>query len=118
MTDTRQPPVDRRKPSAELLMLVQEVRGHQLEMREKLDNVPQEIAQALAVLMKDAFPDGDAAGHRKHHEAAIKAAESRAAFWGKLYFELAKYGLIGFAVWAFWTLGSAALAYLQQRPHV
>jgi hypothetical protein len=63
--------------------------------------------------MADAFPEADPVGHRKHHEAVIKAAEDRAAFWAKMRFELTRWGLIGFVAWAGTQLWQAAL----QGPH-
>lgn len=96
----RSPPIDRRTPSSELLILVQEVRANQVEISAKLESVPSDIAKALAILMKDAFPEGDPDGHRKHHEAVIKAAEEKAEFWTKMRYEITKYGLIGFIAWA------------------
>ena len=110
-------PLDRRRPSAELLMLVQEVQDSQTEMSRKMDEVPANIAAALAVLMKNAFPKGDPDGHRKHHEALIKAAEEKAEFWKKMRYEITRWGLMGFLGWALWTLGDAAVIYLQQGPH-
>jgi len=41
------------------------------------------------------FPDGDPDGHRRHHEALIRKAIARAAFWEKLLAELSKWGIIG-----------------------
>lgn len=99
MSQDRAPLIDRRKPSAELLILVEEVRSHQIEMKTKLESVPSDIAQALATLMKDAFPEGDPDGHRKHHEAVIKAAEEKAEFWKKMRIEVAKWGIIGALGW-------------------
>lgn len=113
MNDTRHPPIDRRAPSSELLMLVQEVKTSQEEITAKLEAVPTDIAKALAVLMKDAFPEGDPDGHRKHHEAVIKAAEEKAEFWKKMRYEITQKGLIGFSLWAAWYLWLAFL----QGPH-
>lgn len=94
-------------------MLVQQVHDKQMEMNGKLEAVPTDIAHALAILMKDAFPEGDPDGHRKHHEAVIKAAEAKAEFWEKMRYEIAKYGLIGFLVWA----GGYLWLGLLQGPH-
>lgn len=105
----RVPPLDRRRPSAELLMLVQEVQGSQIEMSRKLDEVPTNIASALAVLMKNAFPEGDPDGHRKHHEAIIKAAEEKAEFWKKMRLAISQWGLLGFLGWAAYSLWLALL---------
>lgn len=95
MPDTRTPPSDRRAPSSELLFLVQEVKTNQEELDRKLEAVPTDIAKALAVLMKDAFPDGDPDGHRRYHEASIKEAEAKAEFWSKMRVSVSTWGLIG-----------------------
>jgi hypothetical protein len=55
------------------------------------------------------FPGGDPEGHRRYHDAVIKKAESRAAFFEKLHYELAKYGLIGFCGWLFYAAWTALL---------
>ena len=54
----------------------------------------------LEAAMIRAFPDGDPEGHRRHHEAVIRAAEARAEFWSKMRFELIRWGLFGFLGWA------------------
>lgn len=113
MNDTRHPPLDRRAPSSELLILVQEVKDNQVQIAAKLEAVPTDIATALAVLMRDAFPEGDPDGHRKHHEAVIKAAEAKAEFWEKMRYEITKYGLIGFIAWA----GGYLWLGILQGPH-
>lgn len=99
MPDTRHPPIDRRTPSSELLILVQEVRTNQEVMTAQLMAVPDDIAKALAALMKDAFPAGDPDGHRKHHEAVIKAAEEKAEFWKKMRISVTSWGLLGVLGW-------------------
>lgn len=99
MPNERIPPLDRRKPSAELLLLVQEVQGNQIEISNKLDAVPGDIAAALSILMKNAFPEGDPDGHRKHHEAVIKAAEEKAEFWKKMRISVSTWGLLGVLGW-------------------
>lgn len=54
-----------------------------------------------------AFPDGDADGHRRFHEAMISKAEARARLYEKLVEELVKKGLwalllmVCVAVWAY-----------------
>jgi hypothetical protein len=56
------------------------------------------LALAGYPLDKDGKPD--TSGHRSYHEALIEQAKNRTDFWRKMTFELTKYGLIGFAVWA------------------
>lgn len=67
------------------------------------------LAAAMDSLRSDAFPDADPDGHRRHHEALIKQAEARAAFWEKMKLELFKYGLLGFVGWAVFALWQAFL---------
>jgi len=59
------------------------------------------IAQKLAIedVLADAFPEGDPVGHRKHHEAVIKAAEKRAQFWTDMATSVAKWGIVGLLAW-------------------
>ena len=42
--------------------------------------------------IKSAFPEGDLDGHRKYHEAKIKAAVAEEAFWTDLKLDVAKKG--------------------------
>lgn len=113
MTD----PVDRRPPSAELLELVRQVHNNQLAMDAKLtkhmEEETTELAEAIATLMREAFPEGDPDGHRRHHELVIKEAEEKAEFWKKMRVALAQYGLLGFTGWALYVLWTAFL----QGPH-
>lgn len=106
------PSPDRRAPDA-LLLLVQQVHDNQLVLEKKVADVPSEMAKALATLMADAFPEGDPDGHRKHHEAVIKAAEEKAEFWKKMRLAISQWGLIGFLGWAAYALWAAFL----QGPH-
>lgn len=55
------------------------------------------------------FPNDDPDGHRRHHEAEIQAALDRGEFYRKLRFELAKWGLIGFAGWVVFQLWQGLL---------
>ncbi len=57
------------------------------------------LAEAVAALMIKSFPEGDADGHRKAHEAQMRAIEARAEFWKKMLFEVSKYGAIGVIGW-------------------
>jgi hypothetical protein len=63
------------------------------------------LDKAVTHALSAAFPDGDADGHRRHHEAVIKASEARAEFWTTMAKEVAKYGLVslvGFLAIAAW----------------
>jgi hypothetical protein len=96
-------PPDPRVPDI-LLSLVQNIHDNQLELQKTLNRhiqtEPEEWAAALRSLMNDAFPEGDADGHRMAHEAQMREIENRAAFWEKMRFEIMKWGLIGFLGWA------------------
>ena len=68
------------------------------------------VAAEVATILTTAFPEGDPAGHRKHHEAVIAAAEENAEFWKKMRVEIGKYGilsLLGWAVLALWQVFSS-----------
>lgn len=51
--------------------------------------------QNCVVTIKKAFPDGDIDGHRKYHEAKIRAAVAEEAFWTDLKLDVAKKGAWG-----------------------
>lgn len=57
------------------------------------------LAEAVAALMIKSFPEGDADGHRKAHEAQMRAIEARAEFWKKMLFEISKWGALGVLGW-------------------
>jgi hypothetical protein len=88
---------------AALLILVQQVHtdvqlfGRQLEEQRHTEALL--LAEAVADLMLKAFPEGDPEGHRKDHEAQLRAVEARAEFWRKMLFEISKYGLLGVVGW-------------------
>lgn len=98
------PIIERRRSSPELIELIWTVHDNQLALSAKLDKhmkeETSELADAIARLMKEAFPEGDPDGHRRHHELVIKQAEEKAEFWQKMRLELAKWGLLGFLGWA------------------
>lgn len=98
------PIIERRRSSPELIELIRTVHDNQLALSAKLDKhmkeETSELADAIARLMKEAFPEGDPDGHRRHHELVIKQAEEKAEFWQKMRLELAKWGLLGFLGWA------------------
>ena len=99
--------VERRKePASALVMMVEKIHDNVIAIDQKL-------AIGLAEIRVEAFPEGDADGHRRHHEAIIKAAEDRAKFWQTMRIELSKWGLIGFAGWAVYALWNSLL----QGPH-
>lgn len=81
-----------------------------LTLDQKFDKHVKTQGDDLKTAMDTAFPEGDADGHRRHHEAVIKAAEDRAKFWQSMRTELAKWGLIGFTGWLVFTLWQAFLS--------
>lgn len=121
MSISQDPIKDRRRSVNDPLMSMfrqiqnnqQEIKDSQRAMDNKLtkhmESVPKDLAEAIAELMADSFPQGDPAGHRRYHEASIKAAEDRADFWSKMRMELFKWGLLGFAGWAAYALWHAFL---------
>lgn len=124
MTTTPENKGDRRTADAALLALIQTIHddikklderviGLDSRLTKHITDETMEIAQELHKLMKDAFPEGDPTGHRKHHEAVIAKAEARAEFWKKLSFEISKGGLLGFLTWALYALWQ----YFLQGPH-
>lgn len=108
---------DRRQSSssgfAALMEMVKETNVNVNTLRTEIADGLTSQRLALDSAMADAFPEGDPVGHRKHHEAVIKAAEDRAKFWETMRTEIAKYGLVGFVGWATYSLWTAFL----QGPH-
>ena len=110
--------IERRKHgSSEVLELVRLIHDNQLALDKKLsDHMREEtlqLAEEIARLLNSCFPNGDAQGHKLHHELLIQQEQRRVAFWSKMSEELTKYGLIGFMGWAAWALWQAFL----QGPH-
>ena len=93
-----------------LLALVQKVHESQQELDAKLTrhmtDETDELAQAITKLMKEAFPEGDPDGHRRHHELVILREEEKAKFWHEMRIAAAKWaglGLLTFIAGAAWT---------------
>lgn len=104
-------PEERRKsPSSALVLMVQQIHEDVNALDGKLTVALSEHKKEMREMLENAFPGGDADGHRRHHEAAIMAAEKRANFWSTMHMELAKWGLVGFAAWA--------VVHLWQARHV
>lgn len=92
-----------------LLEMVKQIHESQKAMDKKLtEHLTQETdALALAVkkLLQDSFPEGDAAGHKRSHEAQIEAAAERAKFWHEMRLAAAKWaglGVLAFIAGAVW----------------
>lgn len=114
--------LDRRTTDTAMLELIRTIQQDVTEMRLELNNhiqtEPKEWAIVLGNLMKASFPNGDADGHRRFHEANIKAAEERAVFWADLRRSVTKWGVFGFLGWILLRLGDGFLAWLQHAVHV
>jgi len=103
---------DRRKDSlmSVLLELVKQINTSQKELDKKLTrhmtDETDELALAITKLMKEAFPEGDPDGHRRHHELVIQRAEEKAKFWQEMRVAGAKWaglGILSFLVAAAWS---------------
>ena len=118
------PAPERRAEISALLALVQNIHADVKSLHNSTKNLDKrltahmlsesvELAEAVTKLLTAAFPEGDATGHRKHHEAVIAKAEARAKFWRKMAEEITKYGLLGLVGWLVAVAWSAFL----QGPH-
>lgn len=96
-----------------MLLLIKQVNSNVDALRDDLVQGLSAHRDELKAVVTSAFPEGDADGHRRHHEAVIKAAEERADFWKTMRKELGKYGLVGFTGWAAYALWQSFL----QGPH-
>ena len=67
------------------------------------------IERAIDKAMLKAFPQGDAEGHKRAHEAEIKAAEAKEKMYSELRMSVAKWGLAGLLGWAAISLWQAFL---------
>lgn len=107
---------------AAILALVETIQTDVHEMKSTLkghiDTEPSEWASVLSDLIGKAFPAGDPDGHRRFHEAAIEAAEDRAKFWKDMRNALAKWGLLGFTLWALKGLFDHAMVAINAAAHI
>lgn len=64
------------------------------EERRQLSHIESQLVEikTCVATIKLAFPEGDIEGHRKYHEAKIKAAVAEEAFWKDLKLDVAKKG--------------------------
>ena len=113
---------DARQNDTAMIALIQtiqdDVKSIQSALTTHLNTEPKEWAKILSDLMIKSFPQGDAEGHRRYHEATIKSEESKAEFWAKMTYEIKKWGLIGFSLWALKTLIEAAAVWIQHGAHI
>jgi hypothetical protein len=103
---------DRRRdsPMPVILELLRQVHLSQKSLDDKLTEhmttETTELAEAIAELMSEAFPESDPTGHRLHHEAVIKQAEEKAKFWQEMRIAAGKWlgiGVLTFLAGAAWT---------------
>jgi len=64
------------------------------EDHKKLEESVEDIHEML-IDLKTAFPNGDFDGHRRAHEAMIKAAEAQERFWENVKLDVVKKGVWG-----------------------
>jgi hypothetical protein len=104
--------LERRKgsPMPVILELLRQVHESQKQLDKKLSqhmtDETDELTQAVAKLMMEAFPESDPLGHRAYHEASIKRAEDQAKFWHEMRVAGAKWlglGVLTFLAGAAWT---------------
>lgn len=106
---------DRRAPSefeavSQLIeRLMERMDRYDERLAAHMENETVEMKAMLQEALHASFPEGDADGHRRHHEALIRKAEESAEFWAKMKLEIYKYGLFGFLGWAGYALWQAFL---------
>lgn len=66
----------------------------EMGIEEKLDLILDEIKKLEGAFAKNDDGSTDIEGHRKYHEAMIRAAEEQAQFWHDLKYEIMKKGII------------------------
>ena len=99
-----QPPLpypDRRSDQSTntlMIRLINQVHAAVETLRKEVEEIAKTHAAAIADLKTSAFPAGDPDGHRRHHEAVIKAAEDRAKFWAEMRIAAAKPAFLGVLV--------------------
>ena len=98
---------------ADVKRLSEKVDGFDAKLTKHMHEETQELATAMTKMMVEAFPEGDGSGHRRHHEAVIRAAEDKADFWRAMMKEGGKWGLIALAVW----IGSLIWTGILLGPH-
>lgn len=73
-----------------------------------------EIERKVNAIKTSAFPEGDADGHRRYHEAVIERMEQRNAMYREIKLHLAKAGLFGAGSIIIYTIGKALVEYLRK----
>ena len=70
----------------------------EIGIEHKLDLILLEFKKLEGAFARNEDGSVDFDGHRRYHEAMIKAAEEQAAFWRELKIDIAKKGLWGLLV--------------------
>ena len=70
----------------------------ELGIEHKLDLILDEVRHMRGAFPKNEDGEVDYEGHRKYHEALIRAAEAQTEFWNDLKKEVAKKGIIAVLV--------------------
>jgi hemerythrin len=71
------------------------------DLRDQIAEVADTLHRHVAreeLIIADAFPNGDVAGHRAAHDQMIAASKAETEFWRELKLDLAKKGLWGLLV--------------------
>jgi hypothetical protein len=84
----------------ETLSMDEQHKAWQGDERRQLSHIEAQLAEIKTCVasIKLAFPEGDIDGHRKYHEAKIRAAVAEEAFWKDLKLDIAKKGAWGLLV--------------------
>lgn len=93
--ERRNPP----DPQSALVLLIKQVNASVELLRDDIATQMTAHREELKTVVVSAFPEGDADGHRRHHEAVIKAAEDRAKFWQEMRIAAAKWAGLGAIAW-------------------
>lgn len=77
------------------------------ELRDHIRDEPGDIQAAINSAFMLSMPGDNPGLHRQIHEEELQILKDRKAFWGRLLFEISKYGLIGLFSWMAYTLWAA-----------
>lgn len=109
---------DRRQPTeAEIISemmerLMERMDRYDAKLSEHMANETVEMKAMLQEALHASFPEGDADGHRRHHEALIRKAEENAKFWHEMRVAVGKWAGLGLLTF----LAAAAWQHFLQGP--
>jgi hypothetical protein len=89
---------ERRKTDEDIMNLVVQMFVELRQMRAEYKDMRTELGVHIKEemhLITHAFPEGDADGHRRAHEAWVMKAEAQAKVWEDLKSSVIKWGVIG-----------------------